>query len=716
MTTYNTGNPLGSAAAKDLYDNAENIDHLTLDQVNETWPDRLGRDRLTWYGMEEQYKRTLASIGWILVESFQSGATLTLSNQALKDEASGEYYRWDGNLPKTVPPGSTPATAGGVGPEAWVGIGDASLRTMLATSVGSSMIGMASGGTLNQAIAWVTPQQFGAKADGITDDTASLQAWASYTGVTRKHLAAGRYKISAKINFNPGDYIYGDGVSSVIDASSGIGGAYECIGASGEFIQLPGLAQNVTKRFNSLEFTSPPDLKLGDVILIWNPTNKSWSTWRDDYRAGEYCRVASVSGTTVTVYGLTYDGYNASDVQLYKLNGTQTIFKDFVIKQPATGNTGLLVEMIDSPVIENVFASGSLYAGISVQKCVDIDINCHPRQSSTPSGNNYGLAIGNTQGGQVRGYYYGTRHAISLGGAVGIGSVCCRNLDIFASMSNLQPGAIAAQDLHGNTEDIRFHGGTFTNGGIVAGKDIKFIGCTFLGRSGTGIAMFMGEVKGGTFEFIGCRFETVTNPNTSQGIISCQNFTASVVEDCYFVFTGTTIRCPGDTTFPVYFALDGTSARINVSFNGGLTFLAAASLTSVILIRNRQSTGDFGTISMKEVTGLPRNGCAYVNEVGNVTVSKYRLPKQVGTVIVPVTTAGSVFDASVTLPHAHPVSRTPVVITGNSNTQVGGKQIISGYTAANSTGFLARVQSTDNASFSSSGSALVAWVAELDEQ
>ena len=26
MTTYNTGNPIGSSAAKDLYDNAENLD------------------------------------------------------------------------------------------------------------------------------------------------------------------------------------------------------------------------------------------------------------------------------------------------------------------------------------------------------------------------------------------------------------------------------------------------------------------------------------------------------------------------------------------------------------------------------------------------------------------------------------------------------------------------------------------------------------------
>lgn len=62
MTTYNTGNPLGSAAAKDLYDNAENFDHREVDRTNETWPDRLGVSRLTWYGIEKKTKEQLKSM------------------------------------------------------------------------------------------------------------------------------------------------------------------------------------------------------------------------------------------------------------------------------------------------------------------------------------------------------------------------------------------------------------------------------------------------------------------------------------------------------------------------------------------------------------------------------------------------------------------------------------------------------------------------------
>ncbi|ANN86194.1 putative tail fiber protein [Enterobacter phage Tyrion] len=72
--------------------------------------------------------------GYVLIDSFQLGATISTRYQALRwtlPDGDGEYYRWDGALPKIVPPGSTPDTAGGVGPGKWVGVGDASLRGQL---------------------------------------------------------------------------------------------------------------------------------------------------------------------------------------------------------------------------------------------------------------------------------------------------------------------------------------------------------------------------------------------------------------------------------------------------------------------------------------------------------------------------------------------------------------------------------------------------------
>lgn len=92
-------------------------------------------------GLEKLYEDSISKIGWVLIESFQTGAELTLRNQALHDETTGEYYRWNGELPKSVPSGSTPQTTGGVGMDAWVSVGDGSLRSELSSDKGFSLIG-----------------------------------------------------------------------------------------------------------------------------------------------------------------------------------------------------------------------------------------------------------------------------------------------------------------------------------------------------------------------------------------------------------------------------------------------------------------------------------------------------------------------------------------------------------------------------------------------
>lgn len=144
MTTYNTGNPLGSSAAKDLYDNAQNMDFAVNDITNAIWLDRFGRSRKTWRGIEQDAANAIAGFGYITLDSFEDGATITLPNQVLRWKSNGEYYRWDGLYPKVVPSSSTPDTTGGVSIGAWLSVGDATLRSNLrstADGMGDALIG-----------------------------------------------------------------------------------------------------------------------------------------------------------------------------------------------------------------------------------------------------------------------------------------------------------------------------------------------------------------------------------------------------------------------------------------------------------------------------------------------------------------------------------------------------------------------------------------------
>lgn len=60
---------------------------------------------------------------------FTTGFTADARNQIFLYD--GEWYRWDGGLPKTVPASSTPSGTGGFGSGAWLSVGDASLRNDL---------------------------------------------------------------------------------------------------------------------------------------------------------------------------------------------------------------------------------------------------------------------------------------------------------------------------------------------------------------------------------------------------------------------------------------------------------------------------------------------------------------------------------------------------------------------------------------------------------
>ncbi|EOG1815653.1 hypothetical protein ACK3RA_001012 [Enterobacter hormaechei] len=149
MATQPTNLPVPSESPRDLKFNAGKIDEFVTSLVH-TYVDRFGNEHYTIEGLRWLAQQAIAQYGWIPVGTFHDGATLTLPNQILKDTTDGEYYRWDGSLPKVVPAGSTPASTGGTGVGAWISVGDSTLRALLASATGAQQIGTNHRGTLQQ--------------------------------------------------------------------------------------------------------------------------------------------------------------------------------------------------------------------------------------------------------------------------------------------------------------------------------------------------------------------------------------------------------------------------------------------------------------------------------------------------------------------------------------------------------------------------------------
>ncbi|MEY0216873.1 glycosyl hydrolase family 28-related protein, partial [Providencia rettgeri] len=197
-------------------------------------------------------QKVVTELGSGIVGSFENGLNfigeLTNSDQqvTLENEFGKQPYYWDGDFPKQVPADSTPQSTGGIGKGAWVSVGDASLRGELPSIVGditnyqsSSVHDMvqgrtvaknkitiavgqiwSSGGTKWRVVDESSPisignfrafncinvLDFGAKGDGVTDDTDAIQsAVNSLSGDSRGgvvYLPRGTYIISKSININ----------------------------------------------------------------------------------------------------------------------------------------------------------------------------------------------------------------------------------------------------------------------------------------------------------------------------------------------------------------------------------------------------------------------------------------------------------------------------------------------------------------------------------
>ncbi|EMP9723409.1 hypothetical protein RVY14_000695 [Enterobacter cloacae] len=173
MTTQPTNLPVPSESPRDLKFNAGKIDEF-VSSFSHTYTDRFGSGHYTIEGIRWLAQQAIAAFGYITIDSFQEGATLTLPNQVLRwklPDGDGDYYRWDGSFGsagKVVPAGSTPATTGGVGKGAWVSVGyAAALNNLLSAQPGASNI-------LGLMLKF-TPVAYGALANA-TDDTAAFTA------------------------------------------------------------------------------------------------------------------------------------------------------------------------------------------------------------------------------------------------------------------------------------------------------------------------------------------------------------------------------------------------------------------------------------------------------------------------------------------------------------------------------------------------------------
>lgn len=143
MATQPTNLPVPSESPRDLKFNAGKIDEFVT-SFSQWYVDRFGVQHYTIEGLKQLVLQQIYNLGWNLKGTFQGGGTVTAAGDLLQDTSTWIWYRWDdlSSLPKTVPAGSTPSSAGGTGPGKWqpVDVADV-LRKDLAKPSGAGLSG-----------------------------------------------------------------------------------------------------------------------------------------------------------------------------------------------------------------------------------------------------------------------------------------------------------------------------------------------------------------------------------------------------------------------------------------------------------------------------------------------------------------------------------------------------------------------------------------------
>jgi len=261
--TYLTGNPLGSTSPKDLYDNASNFDDA-MNSIAPAFTDRFGKRRETWAGFETAFAAFLLQSGYEFIGDYDTDGPLTITRPNQIFSKDGDYWRAGPGL-------SLPYTTVNnwvTDQPKFVSVGDAALRAALASNdplLGSALVygvgrvvntiallralpqtgtqhavvtgyyaaGDGGGGSyrydptdvtsadnggsvivatdggrwkLTQRDSW-TVRQFGAKGDGVADDTAAIQAAIDALPARGGdvYLGDGRFNISSTLFIGDGN-------------------------------------------------------------------------------------------------------------------------------------------------------------------------------------------------------------------------------------------------------------------------------------------------------------------------------------------------------------------------------------------------------------------------------------------------------------------------------------------------------------------------------
>ena len=345
----------------------------------------------------------------------------------------------------------------------------------------------------------ISPSDYGAIGDGVSDDTVALQE-AFDEARTQKLpiIINGNYLVSSVIDVvdtivicNPDSKIISDTTGYVISAAGSRTSRYDTIATENN----PN--GDVLRGYSTISITSSLitslNIQNGDLIKVTSARKFNVNSG-ENVLQGEIQKVLSADSITgeIQIYGFWEDTYLTSDsVQLSKVNfgRFETLGTLHIEQGGQPSSKGVLLKYLDTPKV-NIRVINAIERSLGVVDCYSPFIYTD-NYGANQDGLGYGIAIGNaTMYGTFMGTCESNRHSITTGGDTDRGVSWGNKITNFTGKAYSQASIF---DTHSSCGSIYYdnciaiggfnrNGATissgFPNGFSIEGRSTHIVNCT----------------------------------------------------------------------------------------------------------------------------------------------------------------------------------------------------------------------------------------------
>ena len=250
------------------------------------------------------------------------------------------------------------------------------------------------------------------------------------------------------------------------------------------------------------------DVSPGDLFIIQDTDDFSFSFHRDYYYKGEFVEVSAVNvvgggGNVLLKKPLVFSYGTVDNITITRLSpievqiGRASVFSGTDVAYP------LDFESCAHSIIK-ASAEGGSSGALNIFRCYEFQqLGGDQDNRSANIGLNYGVAVINSQDVFLsRLDAFGLRHGVTSGGGTGVSNPT--NIRIIVRDSSIGAVEAAGADFHGNTFDSYYENCTIFEGAAIGGRDVGLINCNTSGRALAGApVVYLSEYSGAKFTIRG---------------------------------------------------------------------------------------------------------------------------------------------------------------------------------------------------------------------